>query len=380
MIIATKVSGLKDLSLSVPLAPLLNPTSASCLPASYSPTMVGLKSEPSTSKAPADTDSKATKPTAAAAAASTSLKSPFEEDDEYDLYNLSQEVTQAMIDACEQVEKDYNAYQAAKRQVPVSRARLSKVIEAFDKLWDKEQGSSLPSTSQNPTRSSQAASPTMPSPSSSVQARTPTAPLSPAQARSPTAPTSPVQARTTAPSTPTKTPLRGSQPPPETPINEYQPFTTGTPGTTVRLADFRPRGSSPTVPKRCYVVYVGVGGANGVYETLDEAYAVSGGKANKQALIKRFNDAALGLQCYDDCVRYDLFKLLAVPWEAGEHFVVLAGVAPGVYNGRGQLMKLGLRWRGGEVIRVLGTEAEAQAYFEHHEHAGHTSVLPSFIP
>ncbi|KAK7020270.1 hypothetical protein VNI00_017762 [Paramarasmius palmivorus] len=328
--------------------------------------MVGLKSEPSTSKAPAYADSNTKKETKETP--SPSKGPPSGEDDEYDEYNLSQEVTQAMIDACEQVEKDYNAYQAAKRQVPLSRAQLSKVIEAFDKLWDKEQGSSLPSTSQVPhsRRSAQPESPTTPSPSSPLRARTPVS-------------TSPVQARASAPSTPTKTPLRGSQPPPETPINQYQPFTTGTPGTTVRLADFRPVLSSPT-PKRCYVVYVGVDGANGVYETLDEAYAVSGGKANKQALIKRFNDAALGIQCYDDCVSYDLLKLLAVPWEAGEYFVVLVGVVPGVYNGRGQLMKCGLRWRGGEVVRVLGTEAEAKAYFEHHDRAGQTSTLPSFIP
>ncbi|KAK7047668.1 hypothetical protein VNI00_006436 [Paramarasmius palmivorus] len=235
------VSGLEDLSLwGVPLfftlllfIPRLFPTDF------FDTLMVGFDSEPSTSKATMDRGPKSAATTPTMTSKSKSPSKPqltaADEDDEYDKYNLSAEITQAMIDACVQVEKDYEAYQAAKRQVPVSRAKLDQVIDAFDRLWDKE--SQRPSTSGTtaplPPHSAAPPAPRTPvsSPPSS-QARTvppltPTKTTLPPHSAAPESPRKPLssppnsQTRTVLPSTPTKTPLRGSQPPPVTPLKEY---------------------------------------------------------------------------------------------------------------------------------------------------------------
>ncbi|THU81327.1 hypothetical protein K435DRAFT_693807, partial [Dendrothele bispora CBS 962.96] len=87
----------------------------------------------------------------------------------------------------------------------------------------------------------------------------------------------------------------------------------------------------------------------------------------KDRVLCRFDDSTLAEKCYADCEQYKIFEFLETPWKYNEHFIVLEGVQPDVYTGRAQLMKSGLGWRGGHVIRFHGTRHDAEDVLAWHE-------------
>ena len=50
--------------------------------------------------------------------------------------------------------------------------------------------------------------------------------------------------------------------------------------------------------------------------------------------MKKFPDISVAKKCYDDCVRWGIFDIMALPWQRNELFIVVKGANPGVYSGR----------------------------------------------
>ncbi|KAK7015550.1 hypothetical protein VNI00_019084 [Paramarasmius palmivorus] len=280
-------------------------------------------------------------------------------------------VTQGIVDAASELERRFAIFKRAQLDVHNGVDEVNQAVaEVAEQLSQTTLGASLParspkkepSTTGQPQRNQRNRKVGQPTSTTSTTG-TSTATTSTATTSTATTSTTPRQA------------IRGSEPP-TTSASNYS-FQPAYPATTVDLGQYR---SSPSSAKKSvYVVYIGQGGSHGVYKDYQTAMTVAR-QDDKNRLIKKFPDAKLAKKCYDDCVRWGVLDLLAEPWAANELFIVVKGANPGVYSGRGRLLKVGLRWRGGYVVRVLGTEPEAKLFYETYVAGGETEPLASFVP
>jgi len=138
---------------------------------------------------------------------------------------------------------------------------------------------------------------------------------------------------------------------------------------------------------KLYVVYFGINGQQGVFESWNEAEKLCRGYPD--AIQRSFNNHELGRRAFDDWNRFQTSEAL-MESSAAEKFIVVVGKEPGVYsrkyaisscivcclltfmlliNHRG-LAKFGLGWRGGQVARFDGSWDNARELFDQFTEAG----------
>ncbi|KAK7021050.1 hypothetical protein VNI00_017539 [Paramarasmius palmivorus] len=89
-----------------------------------------------------------------------------------------------------------------------------------------------------------------------------------------------------------------------------------------------------------------------------------------QHIYRSFVDGLLGKNCYVECLEFGIFSLLKMDIGPNVFFIVVQGVRPGIYTRTKQLVSDGLVWRGGVVVRLLGTAADAHRVFQKFNAAG----------
>ncbi|KAJ3717367.1 hypothetical protein C8R42DRAFT_644622 [Lentinula raphanica] len=129
-----------------------------------------------------------------------------------------------------------------------------------------------------------------------------------------------------------------------------------------------------------YVLYHGRDGAQGVFNSLDEAQqdgvtlrALT--QFYKHCIYKKFETRALAEKIHAELAKSGVLNLLRPQPVKDEVFIVLKGVCPGVYTKRLDLLVRGLAWRGGEVMGTTGARRDALKVFEEWEAEGRTEVL-----
>ncbi|KAF9059285.1 hypothetical protein BDP27DRAFT_1371641 [Rhodocollybia butyracea] len=166
----------------------------------------------------------------------------------------------------------------------------------------------------------------------------------------------------------------------------YQAVGTGQ-NRTFRLIDgfrapvIQPPNISTSDGDRLYVVYwghdnmdlvtrewQGQAGATGAKEATD-------GLTN--ALYRRFLGTALGEATYEECRTTGVLAALKNKMD-NEHFLVIKGENPGVYVRRTVVSK-GLKWHGGEFVRLIGNANKAQALFNLLERLRFVVPLPAHL-
>ncbi|KAF9060461.1 hypothetical protein BDP27DRAFT_1370538 [Rhodocollybia butyracea] len=92
------------------------------------------------------------------------------------------------------------------------------------------------------------------------------------------------------------------------------------------------------------------------------------------AIHRRFLGPKLGAAAYEECRTTGILAALKDKM-ANEHFIVVKGENPGVYV-RQTVVSKGLKWHGGEIIRLIGNAKDAQDLFKHLERECMTVSLP----
>ncbi|KAK7024181.1 hypothetical protein VNI00_016489 [Paramarasmius palmivorus] len=246
-------------------------------------------------------------------------------------------VTQGIVDTAGLLEQQYGAYQQARQNLEDGVEQVNQAVADVQQLLSQ---TSL-GTSGTPSKGKRA--------STNAPRREVEEPKTPRKTPKPVA--------TSHSGKHSPMVLRGVEPRPVSHRkDQYRP---AYPGSTVDMAEFR-QTPAEKVPGQ-------------------DVSAVAGND-DKKRLIKKFPDIKLAKRCYDDCAHWEVFQVMAEPWVSTELFIVVVGVKPGVYAGRGRVFKEGLRWRGGQVIRVLGSLDEAEKYYQWMVDERHIEKLDSFVP
>ncbi|KAE9403704.1 hypothetical protein BT96DRAFT_814734, partial [Gymnopus androsaceus JB14] len=91
----------------------------------------------------------------------------------------------------------------------------------------------------------------------------------------------------------------------------------------------------------------------------------------REAVFKGFGTLAAAQNHHAEAIATGVIALLKRDPEAGDIYIIIKGVKPGVYKCHGLLMKDGLGWRGGEAMYSSGTASQAKAVFRQWEQDGH---------
>ncbi|KAJ3715183.1 hypothetical protein C8R42DRAFT_726115 [Lentinula raphanica] len=119
-----------------------------------------------------------------------------------------------------------------------------------------------------------------------------------------------------------------------------------------------------------YVVYQGHNHSYGVYYAWTTINGVVDGAdsicnpALHSHVVGSFNDVERAQTFYQEFVDTGIADLLQNESVTNENFIVCQGVKPGVYSNRKSLVIEGLQYRGGVVVRYIGSFGDALAQLE----------------
>ncbi|THU88890.1 hypothetical protein K435DRAFT_803161 [Dendrothele bispora CBS 962.96] len=156
------------------------------------------------------------------------------------------------------------------------------------------------------------------------------------------------------------------------PDTSHFPINLAGPSTSGHVSVTTPRAKKQPKKWEAYAVYKG----NNIGVFKQWSSVLSSINQNSDAVYKGFQSLNLAHQSFNLARTTGILELLAYTPSSGEPwFVVIRGVAPGVYYGYYAMMRDGLYWASG-AVRVFDTKADADALFVNEFMSHNVATLP----
>ncbi|KAK7053062.1 hypothetical protein VNI00_004383 [Paramarasmius palmivorus] len=99
----------------------------------------------------------------------------------------------------------------------------------------------------------------------------------------------------------------------------------------------------------------------------------------EHAIWRGFHSGRMADHCYDEYKSSGVFHVLCEPLDDEVQYIVVRGARPGIYTSRLDVIRRGLGFRGGSVLRFVGSPEDAFRAFQDYLRAGKTGVLSDRI-